>query len=103
MALLHPSSEPIIHTNTIKTKTTTIRPLSLSMCNGPGQLCHHHRHDHRVSSSIRSPSMIVQQMSSSDFSGMAGADSGLIMPEDGLGSPCIIKVLGVGGGGGNAV
>jgi len=47
--------------------------------------------------------MVVQKMSSSDFTGMAGSDSGLIMPEDGLGSPCVIKVLGVGGGGGNAV
>lgn len=30
-------------------------------------------------------------------------DLGVIMPEEGLGSPCVIKVLGVGGGGGNAV
>lgn len=30
-------------------------------------------------------------------------DLGIIMPEEGLGSPCVIKVLGVGGGGGNAV
>mmetsp|Transcript_3463 Transcript_3463/g.4822 ORF Transcript_3463/g.4822 Transcript_3463/m.4822 type:complete len:579 (+) Transcript_3463:61-1797(+) len=30
-------------------------------------------------------------------------DNGIIMPEGGLGSPCVIKVLGVGGGGGNAV
>uniref|UniRef100_A0A7S2XJI3 Cell division protein FtsZ n=1 Tax=Attheya septentrionalis TaxID=420275 RepID=A0A7S2XJI3_9STRA len=30
-------------------------------------------------------------------------DSGVIMPEGGAGSPCVIKVLGVGGGGGNAV
>lgn len=30
-------------------------------------------------------------------------DLGVIMPEQGLGSPCVIKVLGVGGGGGNAV
>mmetsp|Transcript_9715 Transcript_9715/g.14441 ORF Transcript_9715/g.14441 Transcript_9715/m.14441 type:complete len:439 (-) Transcript_9715:18-1334(-) len=30
-------------------------------------------------------------------------DDGVILPEGGLGSPCIIKVLGVGGGGGNAV
>jgi len=28
---------------------------------------------------------------------------GVIMPENGLGNPCVIKVLGVGGGGGNAV
>lgn len=27
----------------------------------------------------------------------------MIVPEDGFGSPCVIKVLGVGGGGGNAV
>merc|ERR1740139_174256 len=47
--------------------------------------------------------MVVQQMSSRDYSDIAGSDSGLIMPEDGLGSPCVIKVLGVGGGGGNAV
>lgn len=30
-------------------------------------------------------------------------DIGVLMPEEGLGSPCVIKVLGVGGGGGNAV
>merc|ERR1740139_460 len=47
--------------------------------------------------------MVVQQMSSRDYSDIAGSDSGLIMPEDGLGSPCVIKVIGVGGGGGNAV
>lgn len=28
---------------------------------------------------------------------------GVIVPEDGFGSPCVIKVIGVGGGGGNAV
>lgn len=30
-------------------------------------------------------------------------DFGVIMPPEGFGSPCVIKVLGVGGGGGNAV
>ena len=30
-------------------------------------------------------------------------DMGIINPEDGVGAPCVIKVLGVGGGGGNAV
>jgi len=30
-------------------------------------------------------------------------DLGIINPENGIGAPCIIKVLGVGGGGGNAV
>jgi len=35
--------------------------------------------------------------------GIPEEDYGVIVPEDGFGSPCVIKVLGVGGGGGNAV
>mmetsp|Transcript_33637 Transcript_33637/g.44877 ORF Transcript_33637/g.44877 Transcript_33637/m.44877 type:complete len:559 (+) Transcript_33637:278-1954(+) len=47
--------------------------------------------------------MSVEGSSSDDIMSKLALDSGVIMPEGGLGSPCVIKVLGVGGGGGNAV
>jgi len=50
---------------------------------------------------IRSPSSFVKLRS--DITNIPDLDNGVIMPEGGLGSPCVIKVLGVGGGGGNAV
>jgi len=105
-ALLSPvACDPIINTNTrsIRTKTTTISQFSL--CNYSEQPCRQHPHDHLTSCYRRSPSMVTQHMSSgsNDFSDISGLDSGVIMPEDGLGSPCVIKVIGVGGGGGNAV
>mmetsp|Transcript_15875 Transcript_15875/g.29967 ORF Transcript_15875/g.29967 Transcript_15875/m.29967 type:complete len:514 (-) Transcript_15875:179-1720(-) len=37
------------------------------------------------------------------YSSSSRQDYGVIVPEDGYGSPCVIKVIGVGGGGGNAV
>lgn len=42
-------------------------------------------------------------MSSSSYRNIPNQDYGVIVPEDGYGSPCVIKVIGVGGGGGNAV
>lgn len=47
----------------------------------------------------RNPLMKVS--SSSCLLSSSGDD--ILLPKDGLGSPCVIKVLGIGGGGGNAV
>lgn len=45
----------------------------------------------------------IVRVKMSDIGDFPQLDNGVILPEGGLGSPCVIKVLGVGGGGGNAV
>jgi len=54
------------------------------------------KHTHRKT-------QIASRRSFAIYSTNQNTDVGVIVPEDGFGSPCVIKVLGVGGGGGNAV
>lgn len=84
----------------IPKRTKTIRPIPSYIYSGKS---FQNRHDNVTPPFVRSPYLVAQRMNSDDFNNIIGLDSGVILPEDGLGSPCVIKVIGVGGGGGNAV